>query len=283
MARVSSKTFLTVLLSLAFSTPAWAEDAAVSCPPVPEKLEDIPRASVYKDVPFKAGETSFYEVSWAGIKAGEAVLEVRPPRRHMNLWHRVFHAEAKTGDWFKAIFVLRDEVEAISRPRDFAISKFFIEQDEGKMFGRRFQQKKWLDFDHSQCKVTERLAEAGKEEKVSQFDLSRGAIDALGVAFQLRTRPFKPGVKERALVYTSEKNWWLEAEPVAFESLTVPAGTFKTVKLRLQTFLGKDLQQKGDVWAWVATDQPSRPLVQIQGEIKIGSIFMRLHRFTPGG
>lgn len=283
MPLVSYPTVFTVLCSLFFAASVRAEDVAVSCPNQPEKLEDMPRSDVYKHVPFKAGETSFYEVSWAGIKAGEAVLEVRPPRRHLNLWHRVFHAEAKTGDWFKGIFVLRDEVEAISRPRDFAITKFFIEQDEGKMFGRRFQQKKWLDFDHSQCKVTERLSEAGKDEKISQFDLSRGAIDALGVAFQLRTRPFKPGVKERALVYTSEKNWWLEAEPVAYEPLTVPAGTFQTVKLKLQTFLGKDLQQKGDVWAWVATDRPDRPLVQIQGEIKIGSIFMRLHRFTPGG
>lgn len=274
--------YVIALGSCAYSAGVRAEDAPVVCPPEPEKIGDMPRAEVYKQVPFKAGEAAVYELSWAGLKAGEAVLEVRPPRRHQNLWHRVFHVEAKTGDWFKAVFIAKDEIEAISRPADFAISKFFIEQDEGKMFGRRFQQKKWLDFDHSRCKVTERLAEAGKEEKTSQFDLARGAMDALGVVYQLRTRNFTKGVKERALVYTSEKNWWLDAEPVSFEPLTVPAGTFQTVKLRLQTFIGKELQQKGDVWAWIATDRPEHPLVQVQGEIKIGSVFIRLHRFQPG-
>jgi hypothetical protein len=253
----------------------------VVCPSDPEKVADLPRSDVYRNVPFKPGELSVYEVSWAGLKAGEAALEVRPPRRHQNLWHRVFHGEAKTGDWFKAIFVMRDEIEAISRP-DFAISKFFIEQDEGRMFGKRFVSKKWLDFDHNRCKVQERVQEAGKDEKHAEFDLMRGAVDALGVAFQLRAREFKKGSVERSLVYTSEKNWWLEAEPVAFEPLTVPAGTFQTVKLKLQTFLGKELQQKGDVWAWVGLDRPERPLVQIQGEIKVGSIFMRLHRYKAG-
>lgn len=271
-----------VALGLGFvSLTAHGEDAQVVCPPQPEKIADIPRGDVYKNVPFKPGEAAVYEVSWAGLKAGEAVLEVRPPRRHLSLWHRVFHVEAKTGDWFKAIFVARDEIEAISRP-DFAISKFFIDQDEGKMFGRRFQQKKWLDFDHSGCKVRERIQEAGKEEKKAEFDLARGAIDALGIAYQLRTRQFKSGVKERALIYTSEKNWWLDAEPVAFEPLTVPAGSFQTVKLKLTTFIGKELQQKGDVWAWIALDRPEKPLVQIQGEIKIGSVFIRLHRFKGG-
>ena len=281
MKLAGAKIFVMALGYCAWSAGARAEEAPVVCPPHPEKVSDMPRSDVYKQTPFKAGEAAVYEVSWAGLKAGEAVLEVRPPRRHLNLWHRVFHVEAKTGDWFKAVFIAKDEIEAISRP-DFAISKFFIDQDEGKMFGRRFQQKKWLDFDHNGCKVHERILEAGKDEKAAEFDLSRGAVDALGVAYQLRTRAYKQGVKERALVYTSEKNWWLESDPVAFEPLTVPAGTFQTVKLKLQTFIGKELQQKGDVWAWVAIDRPERPLIQIQGEIKIGSVFIRLHRFKPG-
>ena len=62
----------------------------------------------------------------------------------------------------------------------------------------------------------------------------------------------------------------------------MPAGTFKAVKLKLQTFIGKDLQQKGDVWAWIAAEHPGRPLVQIQGEIKIGSVWIKLHRLKTG-
>lgn len=267
---------------LAWGGVAAAEDIKVVCPNPLPKTPALERADVYKDSPFKSGESATYEVSWGGLKAGDAVLEVRAPQRYNNVWHRVFHVDAKTGDWFKAIFVAKDEVTALSRPWDFGISKFFMEQDEGKLFGRRFQQKKWLEFDHDHCKVKERITEPEKKDVNEEYDLFYGANDALGVVYNLRTRTFKQGVKERAPVYTSQKNWWLEAEPVAFEKVTVPAGTFDTVKLKLQTFIGKDLQQKGDVWAWIATSTPEKQLVQIQGEIKLGSVWVKLLKYKAG-
>lgn len=275
--RIASVVLLTAL-------PLQAQDADNSfvCPKDKPKVPEIARTEVYATTPFKAGEESVYELTWAGLKAGYGTIEVRPPRKHNNVWHRVFHAQASTGDWFKAIFVAKEELEAISRPWDFGISKFYMDQNEGKLFSRPFVQKKWLDFDHDNCKVSERIVTPGKEDKQVSFDLSYGANDALGVIFNLRTRAFKMGQKERILVYTSEKNWYLEAEPVAFEKVTVPAGTFDAVKLKLQTYIGKDLQQKGDVHAWVATDTPDRQLVQIQGEIKIGSVWIKLHKYKNG-
>lgn len=273
--------FISALL-LAWASAALAEDIQVECPKNPAKPPEISRGEVYKDVPFKAGESATYEISWSGIKAGFGTLEVRAPRKLDGLWHRVFHVEASTGDWFSGIFVAKEEMEAISRPWDFGIAKFYMEQNEGKIFGSMFNQKKWLEFDHAHCKVHERTQQPEKKEVLEDFALAPGAIDALGVLYNLRTRPYKIGKKERAPVYTSQKNWWLEAEPLAFEKITVPAGTFDTVKLKLTTFIGKDLQQKGDVWAWIATNTPNKELVQVQGEIKIGSVFIKLNKFTPG-
>jgi hypothetical protein len=266
------------------AAPAFSQEADNSfvCPKEMPKVPEIARADVYAETPFKAGEEAVYELTWAGLKAGYGTIDVRPPRKHNNVWHRVFHAHASTGDWFKAIFVAKEELEAISRPWDFGISRFYMDQNEGKLFSRPFVQKKWLDFDHDNCKVSERVAVPGKDEQTATFDLSYGANDSLGVIFNLRTRTFKTGQKERVLVYTSEKNWYLEAEPVAFEKVTVPAGTFDAVKLKLQTYIGKDLQQKGDVYAWIATDTPDKQLVQIQGEIKIGSVWIKLHKYKNG-
>ncbi len=270
------------MLLLTWASQSLAEDIKVECPKNPPKPPEIARAEVYKDTPFKSGESATYEVSWAGIKAGFATLDVRAPRKHNELWHRVFHVEAQTGDWFSGIFVAKEDMESVSRPWDFGVAQFYMEQNEGKIFGRKFQQKKWLNFDHEKCKVHERTQQPEKKETNNDFDLAPGAIDALGVLYNLRTRDFKIGKKERAPVYTSEKNWWLEAEPLAFEKITVPAGTFDTVKLKLTTFIGKDLQQKGDVWAWIATNTPEKAMIQVQGEIKIGSVFVKLHKFKPG-
>jgi hypothetical protein len=261
---------------------AWAEDAPAECPKNQPKAPEIARADVYKGMPFKSGEEATYELSWGGMKAGYGTLAVKPPRKHADVWHRVYHVDASTGDWFKAVFVAKEEMEALTRPWDFAVSKFYMSQNEGKIFSKPFVQKKWLEFDHTNCKVNERIEEPGKDEKKKTFDLAFGAMDALGVIYQLRTREYKIGEKQRALVYTSEKNWWLEAEPVAMEKVTVPAGTFDAVKLRLHTFIGKELQQKGEVYAWIATKTPEKQLVQLQGEIKIGSVWVKLHKYKAG-
>lgn len=268
-------------LMLSYSQLCWGEEQFV-CNKKDIKIPTISRSEVYASTPFKNGESSTFEVSYMGLKAGYATIKVMPPRKHEGIWHRIFYGEAKTGDWFKAIYIATYGIEAISRPWDFGISKFYMEKDEGKLFSNRQLFKKWLDFYHDKCKVSEKTWEPQKPEERKEFDLQFGAIDALGVVFRMRTKNYVLNKVERELVYTSEKNWWLEAKPIAFEKITVPSGTFDTVKLKLQTFIGKELQQKGDVYAWIATDHPAKPLVQVEGEIKIGSLWMRLHQFTPG-
>jgi hypothetical protein len=272
---------LTLSLLLA-AAPARAEDIAVDCPKKVPKVPAIERADVYKDTPFKAGESAMYEVTWAGLKAGYATLEVRSPTKYNGIWHRVFHVEAATGDWFSGVFVAKEAVDAKSRPWDFGIAQFFMDQNEGKLFHSPFVQQKWLDFDHDHCVVHERTKVPDKAEEKADHPLFRGANDSLGVAYNLRARKFKLGQVERAPVYTSEKNWWLEATPLAFEKIQVPAGTFDTVKLKLKTFIGKQMQQQGDVYAWIATSTPEKQLVQIQGEIKLGSVWIKLHSYKAG-
>jgi hypothetical protein len=252
------------------------------CPKTTPNTPNIARSDVYKDVPFKAGEKAVYQVTWSGIMAGYGTLEVQSPQKHNGVWHRVFHADGETGDWFKNIFVARDQLMAFSRPWDFAISKFYIEQEEGKLFSKSFVQKKWLDFDHINCKVREKVERPDKPVENKEFDLHQGAADALGIVYMMRTWDFKLNEPQKAMIYTSEKNWWLEAKPVAIsEEVKVEAGTFNTTKLKLQTYIGKELQQKGDVFVWISNKAP-RQLVQVQGEIKIGSVWMKLSKFTPG-
>lgn len=257
-------------------------DLAVVCPSPLPQIPTISVKDVYKEMPFKAGEQATYLVTWGGAKVGYGTMEVRKPIRHQGTWQRVFHVEANTGDWFSKIFVAKEQINAISRPFDFAISSFYMDQNEGKLFSSTFVQKKWLEFDHDHCKVTEKVEQPEKKDQTDTFELAYGANDSLGAVYNLRAKTFKLGQKERILVYTSQKNWWLEAEPVAFESVTVEAGTFDTVKLKLQTFIGKDLQQKGDVFAWYAVKTPQKQLVQIQGDIKLGSVWIKLDHFEAG-
>lgn len=272
-------------LALLFSSQSFSQapvpPETYACPPAKESLKEFSRSDVYKDSPYKAGEISVFEASWSGILAGYANIEIQSPQKHQGIWHRVFHIEGKTGDWFKGIFVAHDVATSLVRPQDSAVSKFYIEQREGTMFGKPFIQKKWLEFNHATCKVSEKEWRPEKGESITERDVHRGAVDAIGAALKLRTIKYEIGKPVKYLVYTSEKNWFLEATPVAIEDVKVPAGTFKATKVKLLTFIGKDLQQKGDVFAWIATDAP-HAIVQIEGQIKIGSVLLKLSKFTPG-
>ena len=272
-----------ILPTTAFAQkPTAPPEIKIECPAQSASPPEIARSAVYADTPFKSGERAVYEVSYMGMKAGYATMTVKAPMRHNGIWHRIYHAEAKTGDWFRTIFVGHNKVEAYARPWDFGVSKFYLEQFEQPVFRRPYIARKWLDFDHGRCKVKERTVRPEKPEKNEEFDFAPGAMDALSIAYWLRTRTWEVGKMQRGLVYTSEKNWWLEASPTAIERIKVGAGEFQAVKMKLQTFIGKELQQRGDVNVWVATEHPARPIVQIQGEIKIGSIWIGLHQLTPG-
>ena len=107
-------------------------------------------------------------------------------------------------------------------------------------------------------------------------------MDAVSASYWMRSQDYKIGQKKRGLVFTSEKNWWFDAMPVAVEYIKTPIGRLKAVKLKLTTSIGDMLQQKGNVHAWVAVDHPNRPLLQVTAEIAIGSVYMVIDQFKAG-
>lgn len=275
-----------------------APEAPEVCAPSTEPVPDLARSDVYKDLPFQPGEEARYVLKYGAIRVhvGYGTLKVQPPTKYTvgiahkdgkvtdeSRWHRVFSAEAFTGDWYKMIFAAQDKLQAFSRPWDYGVTKFYMSQDEEKPFVRRYQAEKWLDFNHATCKVHERTVDhKKKKETVSDHFLQPGAVDALGAFYRLRTFKFELNKTERFLVYTSEKNWWLEATPIALESIKTPFGTLKAHKLAVKSYLGKELQQRGKLFIWIASEHPNHPMLRVEGEVTFGSIYLEIDRYTPG-
>ncbi|MBC7532798.1 MAG: DUF3108 domain-containing protein [Oligoflexus sp.] len=268
------------------------------CKPVQGATPDLSRAETYKGLPYQAGEEVRYILKYGALKVhvGYGYLRVQAPVKQQiktlmadgktvdeNRWHRVYAAEAYTGDWYKYIFAGHDSLQSFTRPWDGVVSKFYINQNEEKPFVRRFNAEKWLDFDHSTCTVKQKFVDHKKnQEKLTESYIDPLSIDAMAAAYKLRTFDYKLNKTERFLVYTSEKNWWLEATPTAIEDISTAIGTHKAFKLTVKTYLGKELQQKGNLYVWVASDHPQHPILKIQGEVTFGSIYTEIDRFTPG-
>ena len=270
----------------------------VVCPRNQAPVPDIKRSSVYDGYPFKEGEVAKYEMRYGLVKVlvGYGFMRVLPPIKQEIIvgakdgkpvaekrYHMVFDSDAYTGEWYKMIFAAHDKIQALSRSWDFGISRFYINQDEEKPFVRRYRLERWLDYRQAECKVTVREKDYIKNtEKNGEFDLQFGATDALGAVYKLRTYSYSKGRPATFTVYSSEKNWLLEAHPMEFEKLTVNAGTFDTVKLSMKTYIGKELNQRGELNVWIAVDHPNHPMVKVEGSAAFGSFYLTLDEFKAG-
>ncbi|CAK0772288.1 hypothetical protein CCP3SC5AM1_780011 [Gammaproteobacteria bacterium] len=267
-----------IALMLIFTLPATGETFCVPgvVSPVVEEEE------VYRGLPFTPGERAEYAVSYMGLSAGRAHLEVRPPILKDGVWHRLYAAEAHTGKWYRMIFVGHDSILAYSHSVSGMASHFILDQDEGKLLGSRLHKHTEIHFDHQKCIAMGTVDERGKTKKNEQFEINSGVMDTLSATFQIRAFNYQPGAALRLPVYSSGKSWWLRVEMLGEEKIEVPAGVFSTIKLRLHTYLGDALQQKGDLLAWLALDRSERPIVQVKAEVRIGSLQLELVRFQPG-
>jgi len=266
--------FLTFVVLFGWQTVVFASTCNLSNPP------SITEEQVYAGLPYTVGERSEYAVSFMGVPAGTASLEVQPPAFRDGHWLRVYKADAQTGKWYRAIFVGHDSILAYGFQNSG--SYLVLDQDEGRLIGPRTRKHTEIQFENEKCQISERITESGNTTQPEPAEISSYVLDSVSATFRLRTLDYPPQTVIQLPVYSSKKSWKLEVEAVGHEVIEVPAGLFNTLKLRLRTFLGGALQQKGDLYLWLATDRPERPLVKMNAEAKIGSLVLVLTKFEPG-
>lgn len=278
-----SRTFqLTTLgLTVFFLFPLMPQKLSALCPQKPKPRLSINKDDVYKNYPFSPNESAHYTVYWSGLHAGTAILKVNQAEKIKNFWHVAFSMEAQTGEWFKHIYIAKYAAKAFSRPEDLAIIKFHLFEYRDPPFSATFKELKTILYDHENtCKVYESIETNNKPAKGDKSELEPGAIDALSAFYKLRTYNYQVGKKQRFLTFSSKKNWWLEAKPLKEEKIEVNAGTFMSMKIKLDTYFGKELQQKGEVYVWIASKDPRHPMVKIEGDVKLGSVYMLLDKIS---
>lgn len=267
------------LVSALLAPPAVADnDRAVNCPEALVPPSNVAFDEVYRGMPFQSGERASYTISYIGMLAGLIVLEVAPPRENQGRWYRVFRGRAQTENWFKRIYKGQGSLLVLSRPSDFGIRKSSVEQEKRALFSRRKTKQSVLDFRQEQCKVIGYTRRSGKPEQKKEGALFYGAMDVLSVLYFLRTQRFEIGKPMRIPIYDSDKNLWLHVNPLSTEMLTVPAGTFAAVKLKLRRYLGDKPLGKRGMDLWIASAHPSRPVLRLDTR----RISMRLQEFVPG-
>jgi len=240
---------------------------------------------------YRGGERLVYDVTWLGIKAGQATLEALgavqlngEPAYHLM-------TTATSTPWISKIYRVDDRSEsylAQDSPRALRFEKHLREG--------RYRHSSRTDFDHARGiasfryldfgpvpREISRLEEAEQYGKYveQEFPLNPGALDELSVLYYVRTQTLMPGNTVRARVFASRKNWDLEVNVLRRETLETALGRRETLVVEPLLKFEGIFQRKGRMIVWI-TDDPERIPVQMQSEIIIGSFFATLTRREVG-
>lgn len=248
-------------------------------------------AGTESDRVFRQGERLVFDVTWMGIKAGQATLEARGvvPVNGRLAYHLV--TTAQSAPFISKFFRVDDRSDSYLAVNPLRSLRFEKQLREG-----RYRHNSQTAFDHDGKVATFRYLDFGpvpkdvslleEAEKYTayvgqEFPLSPGALDELSVLYYVRTLALGEGRTVLAKVFASKKNWDLEIKVLRRETLDTALGSRETFLVEPLLKFEGIFQQKGRVLVWLTADAERIPVL-MKSEVKIGSFVSTLTRREVG-
>jgi hypothetical protein len=214
-------------------------------------------------VPFHAGETLKYQVSWSGFTTAAEVEISVPERRALygwQTWH--FRATAHSVNAVRRLFAIDDQFDSYTDTTTLESRQYENYLNE---LGRTLNQQ-WR-FVHD--------GEAPRAPGPAVVVLS-GTHDPLGVFYTLRAVDWRTTPEVHWPVYDGRNLYDVRAKmEAADDAETVPAAKFTTTRVAIQVFQ-KETQVSGiDFTAWIADDAWRTP-VMMKADLPFGSLQVQL-------
>ncbi|MBJ6751854.1 DUF3108 domain-containing protein [Geomonas anaerohicana] len=209
--------------------------------PVPERLE--------------------YEVTWSGVKAGSAVLEVTPQGDELRLTNTI-----RSTGVVSAFFKIDDRTESVTTRA--GKPKFFRENKREGSY--RAAREATFNFSTLKANSIDLL------KKVEQSDaITPKTYDNLSSIYFIRGSDLSPGRSISFEIYDTKRLWNTEVRAVQRQELTTPLGKFKTVMVTSRLRHNGEEAKVGNATFWF-TDDNRRIPVKITTTIKVGEVTLTL-------
>ena len=213
--------------------------------------------------PFVGGERLRYALAWLSVGGGEMSIETTGPAPYRNRNAYTIKLQAASNAFFSKFYVVDDTILSIVDAERFESMKFEKHTKEG-----RHQKDQVAIFD------LDKRETFWKGEKVK---LPPHVVDTLSAVWYLRLLPLEVGKTIYLDAINNGKLYKLRVDVVAAETIKVPAGTFKTLRLEPKMEGGFLKAKDGKLQIWV-TDDASRTPVQIRTYLPLGHITAALLR-----
>lgn len=218
--------------------------------------------AVSPPAPFSMPEKLVYDLTWTGLKAGTATLEMRDDGDKVRII-----STAQSASWVSVFYTVDDRVEStlVKKPGDlfFHPSHYRLKIREG-----RHRRDKEVIFDHSAGKAIyfDRL----KNEKRG-FDIAPPVFDPLSGFYYLRSLELSVGRPVFITIFDSKKTWNVEVQILRKEKVSLSSGMINTIVVKPLMKSEGIFSRQGDMLIWL-TDDGKRVPVKMQTKVSIGSI-----------
>ena len=212
---------------------------------------------------FQIPEKFVYSLTWAGIKAGTASLEVVEGGDKVKII-----STARSASWISVFYTVEDRIVS-TLLKDPAFSyvglptTYRVKIREGK---HRRDKEVIFDRARNKAQYINHLKNEKREYKVPQ-----GVFDPISGFYHLRSVPLKVGESVFVTIFDSKKVWDVEVQVLRRERITLPIGTFDTVVVKPVLQSEGIFFRKGDVYIWLTDDEKHIP-VKVQTKVAIGHV-----------
>jgi hypothetical protein len=218
-----------------------------------------------KALSFTIPEILAYDLTWTGIKAGEASLEIRDEGNEMRIV-----STARSAKWVSVLYTVNDVVESRLSKRKSSMGQpvnYKINLHEG-----RNRKNKEVIFDYQNRKALS-IDHLDKERTV--VEIPARVFDSLSSFYHVRTMNLEVGNSVFVTVFDNKKVWDIEVQVLRKERVQVPAGQFQTIVIKPLMKSDGIFYRKGDIFIWLTDDEKRIP-VMLKTKVKVGSITARL-------
>ncbi len=237
--------------------------------PVLAQSDTVPGLSQHR--PFLPGERLTYALSWMGIRAGTAVLEVAdaPPVNG----HPVLRllTTALSAPMITKIYPVDNRVETVADADTLLPHRMLFRRREGKRHND-FD----VTFSHDKGSVL-----SIKDGVKDQLPIPARTFDSVSCLYFVRTLPvLVPGSSVHFNIHHDKKTYKVEVQVEAIEPVHGPWGTVEAVRvLAIMPFQGIFLNE-GNIRVWVTNDARRVPLM-MKAKVVIGSVVAKLIEGAP--
>jgi hypothetical protein len=262
---------LAALVALAWLPLSAQSRARKAVPPAPAAKGAVPKAApkTERSVPFAAGETLSYDVSWSSyLTAGTATTTVKEKKPSFNSTAYYIVAEGRPTPLLSKLYSVYYKIDTLLDIFSLLPQRGSVYSEEGKK--HRF---KTTQFDRAAKKVN---FEYQSDTTVkADFPTSAVTQDALSAIYVLRAIPMQAGDKMTMPVTDNGINYIVRFDAGAVEKVRAPIGERPAMKVRLSVTDDKNQPVGKNVAIWIS-DDPRRLPIKLTADLPVGSFNLLL-------